>query len=142
MSTCATDRSSSALRTAVGLLAVIWCGVAPAEELEPRGEVTLETRFYALPDDFSDDDLSSFFDQYHGFWVKERRPPYFLSLAHVDLGLARDDDTYLVRFERWSPHWLNERGELEIHYGGLDLDLDYRRYRSDDRFCRLEGRSS
>jgi len=106
--------------------------VAPAEELVPRGEVTLETRFHALPEDFSDDDLSSFFDQYHGFWVKERRPLYFLDLAHVDLGLARDDDTYLVRFERWSPHWLNQRGELEIQHGGFDLDVDYSRYRSDE----------
>ena len=131
MSTCVTDRAWL-LGTAVALSALVWSGAAASAELEPRARAELEIRLHDLPEVYSDDDLTSFFDQYHGYWIKERRPTYLLDLAHLDLGLAREDDTYLLRFERWNPHWLNERGELDVNLRGLDLDLGYHRYRSDE----------
>lgn len=129
MSICATDRA-----WALGVTVSVLFGgpAAAATDLEPRGEVGMEVRLHHLLDDFDDDQLSSYFDQYHGFWVKDPNPPYFLDLSHLDLGLARDDDTYAIRLERRSPHWLNERAELEFNRGGVDLELDYRRYRSDE----------
>jgi hypothetical protein len=100
--------------------------------LEARGEVTLGTRLYIIDSPYDNDDLGGFWDQYRQTRKKNNDPPFFIDLFHTDLGLARDDDTYLIRLESWSPNFGNDRVEIDGGYQGLDFDIDYRRYRSEE----------
>lgn len=124
MSTCGT----SAKLACAALLAA---APAPAQELEWRGDATLGANFYDLESPF-DDDVTGFFDQYRYVSDKDSPLPYFVDVFHLDAGLARDDDTYLVRLERWSPWDWNDRAELDVGWRGLGLDVDYWRYRSEE----------
>ncbi len=111
--------------------AALLAGSAGAQDLELRGDATLGARFYDLESPF-DDDVTSFFDQYRYVSDKDSPLPYFVDLVHLDVGLARDDDTTLVRLERFSPWDWNDRAELDVDWRGLELDLDYHRYRSEE----------
>ena len=114
------------------LLSSLVCAVdARAQDLEWRGEGTLGARFYDLESPF-DDDVTGWFDQYRYVSDKDSPLPYFVDLFHLDVGLARDDDTYLLRLERFSPWDWNDRAELGVDWRGLDFELDYWRYRSEE----------
>jgi hypothetical protein len=105
---------------------------AAAEETELRGEATLGANLYHIDSPWDDDDVSSFFDRYHYVRDKDKDVPWFLDVTHLDVGLFRDDDTSLVRLERWSPWAKNDRAELAVDWERLRLDLDYHRFRTDE----------
>jgi hypothetical protein len=100
--------------------------------LEARAEATLGTRLYIIDSPYDNDFLGGYWDQYRHTRKKNNDPPFFIDLFHSDVGLARDDDTYLVRLESWSPNYSNDRVEVDADYKGLGFDLDYRRYRSEE----------
>lgn len=131
MSTCATDRrrASAALLLALGLLASPRAG---AEGLQPTGELTLGAKLFDYESPFRGDDLTGYFDRYHPVSTRNAELPYHLDLTHVDLGLERPDGTWLLRGERWSELWLNDRAVVEFDLRGLDLDLAYHRFRTDE----------
>jgi hypothetical protein len=124
MNTCAT-------RTTIAGAALLAAASAAAQDLEWRGEGTLGARFYDLESPF-DDDVTGWFDQYRYVRDKDSPLPYFVDLFHLDAGLFRDDDTALLRLERWSPWDWNDRAELGVDWRGLDFELDYWRYRSEE----------
>ncbi|MCZ6781896.1 MAG: hypothetical protein O7G30_01170 [Proteobacteria bacterium] len=128
---------TSAAAAAVLLLGLVGGPPAFAENgetgLEWRGEATLGGRLYDYAPPFETDDLTPFLDKYR--YTDKRDgddPAWFVDLFHFDLGQARDDDTYLWRFERWSWNWINQHGELDVDWRGLQADLDYLWYRSDE----------
>jgi hypothetical protein len=124
MNTCVT----SARALVACLLA---SGSVAAEETEFRGAATLGADLYHIDSPWDDDDVSSFFDQYHYVRDKDKDVPWFLDVTHLDVGFFRDDDTSLVRLERFSPWAKNDRAELEVDWERLRLDLDYHRFRTD-----------
>ncbi len=103
-----------------------------ADDLTPRGDVTVGIQLYRPEGPFERDDTASFFDKYRYLKNKGTDLPFFVDLTHLDLGLVRDDGTYAVRLQRWSPGWSNDRAELEGGWPGVSLLADYRRYRSDE----------
>jgi len=111
--------------------ALLAAAPARAQELQWRGDATLGASFYDLESPF-DDDVTGFFDQYRYVRDKDSPLPYFVDLFHLDVGLARDDGTHLVRLERWSPWNWNDRAELRVDWRGLGLDVDSWRYRSEE----------
>jgi hypothetical protein len=135
MSICGTERSvrRSARLGIAGLvsLAVAASAVADDEPLRSEAEVTLGVRLYDIEDQ-DNDFVAGFWDQYRHTRGKDDEPPWFFDALHLDFGLARPDDTYLLRIERWSPNATNERLELDANHRGLHLDFDYRRYRSEE----------
>jgi hypothetical protein len=124
MSTCGT-------RAVIAGVVLLAAAPAAAQDLEWRGEGTLGARFYDLEHPF-DDDVTGWFDQYRYVRDKDSPLPYFVDLMHLDAGLFRDDDTPLLRLERWSPWDWNDRAELGVDWRGLELDLDHWRYRSEE----------
>lgn len=102
------------------------------QDLEWVGEVTAGAKFYVLESPFDDDDVSSFFDQYRYIATEDESVPWYADAIHLDTGLQREDGTYLVRGERWSPAWINERGEVDLDWKGVDASFDYSRLRTDD----------
>lgn len=96
-----------------------------------RMDSTLGVRLYDPQKPFDDESLSSYFDQ-HRYMRRKDDTPWFADLFHADLGLVRPDGTHLLRLERWSPNWLNQRGTFELDWRGLDLEVGYLDYRSDD----------
>jgi hypothetical protein len=102
-----------------------------AEDLEFHSQTTLGARLYDFESPF-DEDITSFFDQYRDVRDKDADVPWFLDFFHNDLGLVREDGTYLVRFERWSPNWRNQRGVLDIDWKGLDVEVNYQLYQKND----------
>jgi hypothetical protein len=120
----------------VVLLATIsLAGTAGAEgdlKLESRAEASLGGELYFIDSPYDNDNLGGFWDQYRHTRKKNNRPAHFFDLLHFDLGLAREDDTYALRAEGWSPNRNNTRVEVEGNLAGFDLDLDYRNYRSEE----------
>ena len=134
MSTCATDSPRAAARLlVVGLLATLALpGAARAGDVEATGEITLGARLFDYESPFHGDDLTSYFDRTHPVSTRNAEIPYHLDLVHVDLGLVRPDGTWLLRGERWSELWLNDRALVELDFRGLDLEVDYHRFRTDE----------
>ena len=110
-----------------------------ATELELRAEATLGASLYWIDHPQDNDDIGGFWDQYRHTRQKDDDPAWFFDLFHTDVGLARDDDTFLLRIESWSPHPTNDRVELDGLYHGLDLDVDFWRYRSEELRVFPEG---
>jgi hypothetical protein len=94
---------------------------APGAAEELRGSATPGVRLYHLNHRFRDEDVSSWFDRYEHVHDKSPQVPWFLDLLHLDVGSWREDETPLVRLERWSPWSWNERTLLDADWRGLDL---------------------
>jgi hypothetical protein len=125
MRTCVT-------KAVIGAGALLLGAAASAGDLELRGEGTLGAKLYQIDPPYDNSDLSSWFDQYWFIRDQGDPVPYFIDFFHLDVGLAREDDTYLARLERWSTNAINERGQVDADWKGLDFDLGWWRYRSDD----------
>ena len=97
-----------------------------------RGSATLGADFYVIENPFDNANVTGFFDQYRYIRDKGAELPFFVDLTHLDLGLVRPDDTYLLRLERWSRNAINSNSRLGIRFKGLSVDAEIRRYRSDD----------
>ena len=100
--------------------------------LEGRGEASFGGSLYFIDSPYDNDFLGGFWDQYRRTRRKNHDPAYFVDLLHFDLGLARDDDTYAVRVEGWSPNRTNRRVEVDGVFDGIGFDLDYRNFRSEE----------
>jgi hypothetical protein len=100
--------------------------------IEARGEFTLGTRFYVIESPYDNDFLGGFWDQYSQTRKKNNNPPFYFNLLHTDVGLFREDETWLVRFESFSPTAANDRVEIDGDYEGLRFDIDFRNYRSEE----------
>ncbi len=95
-------------------------------------DATLGGRIFLLEYPGNVDGLTGYFDQYRYIRNKDAEPAWFVDLFHVEIGLERPDETRVLRIERWSPNWLNERAEVEYQDFGIDVDIDYYRFRTDD----------
>ncbi len=106
---------------------------------EARAEFTLGARFYVIDSPQDNDNIGGFWDQYRQTRKKNADPPTFIDVLHSDLGLARDDDTWLLHLESWSPNANNDHVAVDAGDGGVEIDIDYRRYRSEDLRVFPEG---
>jgi len=140
MNTCAT---SVAALAALMLCAGAVAAEVPAQEeqaaaeaavaqepLHWKGRSSSGAQFYVLESPFDEESVTSFFEQYRFIRDKDDVPPWFLGVFHLDAGVYRADETSVLRLEWWNPNWLNERAEGELDWKGLEIDLDYMRYRS------------
>lgn len=122
--------------TGLGWVALLFIAVGVAEANEEDGhhvvaEATLGSQFYVIDPPYDTSNVAGFFEQYRYIRDQGATLPYFLDLVHLNAGIQRADQTYLLRLERWTRNALNSNGYLSLDWQGLDLDLDYRRYRSD-----------
>ncbi len=130
MSTCATDRRRRAASVLLAL--ALLAPPAAGDSLEPIGEIAVGARLFDYESPFRGDDLTGYFDRYHPVSTRNAEIPYHVDLTHVDLGLARADGTWLLRAERWSELWLDDRALVELDGRGIDVDLAWHRFRTDE----------
>ncbi len=138
MNTSGTKRIHKKGRIARVVLAVLGIFLIPsslarAEDGKHRfiANGTLGAELYVIDPPYDTSNVTGFFEQYRYIRNQGATLPYFVDLFHLNAGVVRSDDTYLIRLERWSRNALNENGSLEVDWRGLDVDLEYRRYRSD-----------
>jgi len=112
---------------------------APAAA-EPRASVTPGVRLYVPDGDFDDAGTSSWFDRWEHLSHKDAELPWFADLLHLDTGWWREDETPLVRLERWSPASQQEQTLLDGAWRGLDLEAEFHRWRTDT--LRVEPRGT
>jgi hypothetical protein len=116
-----------------------------AADLEVRWSATLEGMFRILDDQESDDDVTGFFDQYEFTPNKHDEAPFLLGIPEAFVDVFGERDTPLLQFRLDSPTsnlgvtgpdvnqpFLNQRGQLFGRLPGMALDLDYRRFRTDE----------
>ncbi len=105
------------------------------ENYELRSEVTVGTRLYVVESPYDNDNVTGFFDQYRYIEKKDQRLSYFFDFQdlfqHVDLGLMREDGTYLLRAEHFSRNAINSNTLFDFDWRGLDIDAEIWRIRSD-----------
>lgn len=125
-------RSARLRRAAVTALVFVLLGaLARAEDHTVVADATLGVQFYVIDPPYDTSNVAGFFEQYRYIRDQGATLPFFLDLTHFNAGVKRSDDTYLLRLERWSRNPLNSNGYLDVNWRGLDVDFDYRRYRSD-----------
>ena len=103
MNISGTRRNALAARAAaVALVAALAAAPTLADEdddeggLEARGEATLGRHLYIIDSPYDNDSLGGFWDQYQHTNNKDSELPFlpfFIDVFHLDVGLARDDDT-------------------------------------------------
>lgn len=126
MRTCVTR--SLALLAALALVGAARGSAAT----ERRTEIVFGASLYDLDSPFDDDNLTGFFDQYRHIATKNAEIPYFADLLALDVGLVREDETYLARLQRRSPWAWNDRADLDVRWKELRLESSYHRYRKED----------
>lgn len=138
------------------ILAISLAMPAPAEEadedakegqdLELRWSLTpIGTYHWIEPDDENHDDVTGFFDQYEFVPNKGSAFPFELGVRDASLDVLGLGDTPLLQFRLESPTsnlgvsgsqvadpFFNQRALLLGRVRGLDLDLRYRRMRTED----------
>lgn len=116
------------------------------EGLELRWSLTPTGTYHWIEsDDEDDDDVTGFFDQYEFVPNKSSAFPFELGLRDASLDLLGTGDTPLLQFRLESPSsnlgvsgsqiedpFFNQRALLLGRLPGLDLDLRYRRMRTED----------
>jgi hypothetical protein len=126
---------------------------AADEEIKLQWSATLEGMFNILDDRESDDDVTGFFDQYEFVPNKDDDVPFQLGIPEASLDVFAEGDTPRLQLRLDSPTsnlgvtgpdidqpFLNQRIDLFGRLPGLSLDLDYRRFRSDElRFYSVTG---
>ena len=142
ISSSTADAGISALLIASLLLAQ--SGTAD-EELDVRWSATLEGRFKVLEKQEANDDFTGFFDQWEYTPNKDDATAFQLDIPEASLDVFAEGDTPRLQFRLESPTsglgvtgsdidrpFLNQRADLFGRRPGVGLDLDYRRFRSDD----------
>jgi hypothetical protein len=142
-------------RIAIGLIASLLLAPSGAadEELDVRWSATLEGRFKVLEKQEQNDDFTGFFDQWEYTPNKDDATAFQLDIPEASLDVFAEGDTPRLQFRLESPTsglgvtgsdidrpFLNQRADLYGRRPGVGLDLDYRRFRTDDlRFFGLSG---
>jgi hypothetical protein len=114
-------------------------------DLDVRWSVTLEGTFPFLDDQESDDNVTGFFDQYEFTPNKSDGVPFQLGIPDAFVDVFAEGDTPRLQFRLASPTsnlgvtgpdvdqpFLNQRADLFGRLPGLHLDVDYRRFRTDE----------
>jgi opacity protein-like surface antigen len=121
-------------------------GEAPAEELRVRWSLTPTATYHWVESDQEDDDHETgFFDQYEFVPNKSSDFPFQIGVGDASLDLLGPNDTPLLQFRLESPTsnlgvsgsqiddpFFNQRALLLGRLPGFDLDLRYRRMRTED----------
>src|SRR4030095_9162944 len=119
---------------------------APAEELRLRWSITPIATYHWVEQDQEDDDHETgFFDQYEFVPNKSSDFPFQIGIGDASLDLLGPRDTPLLQFRLESPTsnlrvsgsqisdpFFNQRALLLGRLPGFDLDLRYRRMRTED----------
>jgi hypothetical protein len=134
-------------RTAIALIAPLLLAQPGAadEELEVRWSATLEGRFKVLEKQEANDDFTGFFDQWEYTPNKDDATAFQLDIPEASLDVFAEGDTPRLQFRLESPTsglgitgsdidrpFLNQRADLFGRRPGIGLDVDYRRFRTDD----------
>lgn len=123
--------STRALAFGVILLAAA-AGAEGPREGEWRGSLTPGVTLHFPSERFGESDTSSWRDQYEYMDHKDDPVPWFADLMHTDTGWRRDDETWLVRLERWSPYAWGEHTLLDLDWLGIRVEGDAYRMRTDE----------
>ena len=127
-----------------GLSALMLALPALAEEYEVDWSASLEVMVKSFEEPVDDDDVTGFFDLYEFTSGKSSGNPVQLGLSGLGLDVLGDEQTPLAQFRFLSPTsnlsltgsndepFLNQRADLFLRPRGVDLDLDYRRMRTDE----------
>jgi len=127
-----------------GLSALLLALPALAEEYEVDWSASLEVMVKSFEDPVDDDDVTGFFDLYEFTSGKSSGNPVQLGLSDLGLDVLGDEQTPLAQFRFLSPTsnlsltgsndepFLNQRADLFLRPEGVELDLDYRRMRTDE----------
>jgi hypothetical protein len=97
----------------------------------PRASATPGARLTFPDPGFDDAGTTSWFDRWEHLSHKDDAVPWFLDLLHLDAGWWRADGTPQLRLERWSPASQQEQTRLDAVWRGLDLEAEFRRWRTD-----------
>jgi hypothetical protein len=142
------------LPTRVGIFVVAALFVAGTAWGDGEYEIDWSATFEARLKDFQspedDDDVTGFFDQYEFTRNKDKQPTIDLALSEFALDLLESGEETLtprLQIRMRSPtsnlnvsgqsfsigeYFLNQRAELYARPKGMALDVDYRRFRTDD----------
>jgi opacity protein-like surface antigen len=140
----------------VAILGLLMATAALAEETEPDEAQTEQPRLrwsltpiatyhWVEPDQEDDDDVTGFFDQYEFVPNKSSDFPFQIGVGDASLDLLGSRDTPLLQLRLESPTsnlgvsgsqvsdpFFNQRALLLGRLPGFDLDLRYRRMRTED----------
>lgn len=122
------------------LLALLATAPAAADPPGLRASATPGVRLTFRDGGFDDPDTSSWFDRWEHLSHQDDQVPWFVDLLHLDTGWWRDDETALVRLERWSAASQQEQTLLGLAWLGLDLEAEFHRWRTAD--LRVEPRGT
>ncbi|UCE87735.1 MAG: hypothetical protein JSU66_08525, partial [Deltaproteobacteria bacterium] len=142
------------LRTRVEIVLFVTLFVSAPAAAEGEYELDWSATFEARLKDFQspedDDDVAGFFDQYEFTRNKDKQPTIELGLSEFALDLleiGEETETPRLQFRMRSPtsnlnvsgqsfyigeYFLNQRADLYARPDGLALDIDYRRFRTED----------
>jgi hypothetical protein len=142
-------------RISIGLIAALLLARPGGadEELDVRWSATLDGTFKVFEDQEADDGVSGFFDQYEYTPNKSDGVPFQLGIPEASLDVFGEGDTPRLQFRLESPTsnlgvtgrdidrpFLNQRADILGRQEGVSVDLDYRRFRTDElRFYPLGG---
>ncbi len=136
-----------------GVLIIASCfltgAIGAEEDYQLDWSATFELRFKDFESPVNDDDVTGFFDQYEFTANKNVDPTIEFALSGFDLDLFAGEETQTPRlqFRLRSPssdlnlsgktfasgeYLLNQRANLYARSRGVLLDLDYRRFRTED----------
>ncbi len=127
-----------------GLSALLLALPALAEEYDVDWSGSLEVMVESFEHPVDDDDVTGFFDLYEFTSGKSGGSPVQLALSDLGLDVLGDEQTPLAQFRFLSPTsnlsltgsnaepFLNQRADLFLRPEGIELDLDYRRMRTDE----------
>jgi len=137
------------LGTALGLAAAAATGLPAAptlaeEEYEVRWSATLEAALKQIASEEADDGVTGFFDRYEYTPNKSSDVPVELGVTEAALDVLGEAQTPRLQLRLESPTsnlgvsgrdadrpFLNQRADLFGRLDGLDLDLSYRRFRTE-----------
>lgn len=142
---------STRLGMAFGLAAAAAAGLAVAprpaladEEYEVHWSATLEAALAQIASEEADDDVTGFFDRYDYTPNKSSDAPVELGVTDASLDVLGEAQTPRLQLRLESPTsnlgvsgrdadrpFLNQRGDLFGRLDGFDLDLSYRRIRTE-----------
>jgi hypothetical protein len=117
------------------------------EDYELHWSARFDLRLKDVESPVDDDDVTGFFDRYEFTRNKNNEPTIEFALSKLEFDLFGDEETPRLQFRLRSPtsdlnlsgqsfeigeNFLNQRAQLYARPRGLALDLDYRRFRTEE----------